>query len=265
MKRAHSLAERKPGKAQSMAQNRSTGRVLIGTSGWTYPHWQGTFFPADLPASRRLPFYAERFASVEINTTFYGTPTRATVRGWRDAVPESFWFAVKGSRFTTHNKKLLDPRKSTEKTFAALEPLQDRICAVLFQLPPHWRFNGERLAAFIRAMPKRYRYAFEFREPSWLCDEAYAILREHNAALCLYDLKGFHNTELTTADWVYIRLHGPTAAAYRGSYPDEALDRWAKRIGGWRKEKKDVLVYFDNDEKGYAAADALRLRKLMEG
>ncbi len=178
-------------------------------------------------------------------------------------MPDTFRFAVKGSRFTTHNKKLLDPRQSTVKTFHALEPLAGHICAVLFQLPPRWRFNGERLREFLRAMPRRYRYAFEFREPSWLCEEAYAILRQHNAALCLYDLKGFHNPELVTADWVYVRLHGPTEAAYRGSYSDEALQRWAGLIAGWRKEQKDVLVYFDNDEKGYAAVDALRLRKLV--
>ncbi len=239
---------------------KADGSLLIGTSGWTYPHWQGAFFPADLPADERLAFYAKRFPTVEINTTFYGTPTRATVRGWRKAVPASFRFAIKGSRFTTHNKKLLDPRKSTEKTFHAIEPLADRICAVLYQLPPHWRFNGERLAEFLEALPRGYRYAFEFREPSWLCEEAYAILRAHNAALCLYDLKGFQTPEVTTADWVYVRLHGPTTAAYRGSYPDEALARWAKIIRAWCKEGREVLVYFDNDEKGYAAADALRLQ-----
>lgn len=237
--------------------------VLIGTSGWTYPHWRGSFFPDDLPAEQRLSYYADRFNSVEINTTFYGTPTRAAVRGWLDAVPKSFRFAVKGSRFTTHNKKLLDPRKSTQKTFQAIEPLAEQVCAALFQLPPRWRFNGDRLAAFLQAMPKKYRYALEFREPSWLCEEAYAILRAHNAALCLYDLKGFHAPEITTANWVYVRLHGPTAAAYRGSYPEKTLRHWAELIDSWRRERKEVLVYFDNDEKGYAAADALRLRNLI--
>ena len=139
--------------------------VRIGTSGWTYPHWKGAFFPADLPADERLGFYAQRFDTVEINTTFYGTPERATVRGWRDAVPKRFRFAVKASRFTTHNKKLLEPRKSTRKFFAAIEPIADQVTAVLFQLPPRWRFNAERLQAFLRVMPKGYRYAFEFREP----------------------------------------------------------------------------------------------------
>jgi uncharacterized protein YecE (DUF72 family) len=238
--------------------------VRIGTSGWIYPHWKGNFFPADLHAAERLPFYAGRFGTVEINTTFYGTPEGATVRGWLHAVPKSFQFAIKGSRYTTHNKKLLEPRKSTRKTFRAIEPLRDRVCAVLFQLPPHWRFNGARLAAFLKAMPKDFRYAFEFREPSWLCDEAYTILRDFNAALCLYDLKGFHAPKVTTADFVYVRLHGPTTAAYRGSYSAAALRGWARSIAAWRAEGKDVLVYFDNDEKGYAAADALRLRDLVE-
>lgn len=239
--------------------------VRIGTSGWTYPHWKGSFFPDDLPADERLGFYAGRFDTVEINTTFYGTPDRSNVRGWRDTVPKRFRFAVKASRYTTHNKKLLEPHKSTRKFFSAIEPIQEQVCAVLFQLPPHWRFNAERLEAFLKVMPKDYRYAFEFREPSWLCEEAYAILREHGAALCLYDLKGFHTPDVTTADFVYVRLHGPTEAAYRGSYPQETLEQWRTRIAAWKKRRHDVLVYFDNDEKGYAAADALRLKKSIQG
>jgi uncharacterized protein YecE (DUF72 family) len=238
--------------------------VRVGTSGWTYPHWKKTFFPEHLAAEDRLPFYADRFSTVEINTTFYGTPERATVRGWRDAVPKHFRFAVKGSRFTTHNKKLLEPGKSTRKFFHAIEPLEDRVCAVLFQLPPHWRFNGPRLAAFLKKMPKAYRYAFEFREPSWLCEEAYSILRDFNAAFCLYDLKGFHTPKLTTSDFVYARLHGPQTDAYRGSYPAATLRQWKKDILRWQAERKDVLIYFDNDEKGYAAADALKLIGMLK-
>jgi uncharacterized protein YecE (DUF72 family) len=237
--------------------------VLVGTSGWTYPHWKKAFFPEDLPPGDRLRFYAGKLRTVEINTTFYGTPDRKTVRSWGEAVPKSFRFAVKASRFTTHNKKLVEPVRSTRKFFHAIEPIGEKICAVLFQLPPHWRCNAERLASFLKKMPKDYRYAFEFREPSWLCKEAYEILAEHNAALCLYDLKGFHPPKKTTADFVYVRLHGPQTEAYRGSYPGSTLRRWRKDIAEWKAQRKDVFVYFDNDEKGYAAGDALRLTDML--
>jgi uncharacterized protein YecE (DUF72 family) len=238
--------------------------IHIGTSGWTYPHWQKNFFPEDLPADERLTYYARHFNTVEINTTFYGTPQRATVRAWRAAVPKTFRFAIKASRFTTHNKKLLEPRKSTVKFFRAVEPIGDVTLAILFQLPPKWKFNPQRLRDFLKKMPRDYRYAFELRNPTWLCPEAYAILNEFSAALCIYDLRGFLSPKEVTSDFVYVRLHGPEAAAYRGSYPDSTLRQWRQDILQWQRRKKSVLVYFDNDEKAYAASDAQKLLRQLQ-
>ena len=218
--------------------------IYIGTSGWTYPHWKSTFFPKDLPSLERLSFYAQHFPTVEINTTFYGTPKRSTTKAWREAVPKTFRFTIKASRFITHNKKLLDPHKSSVKLFRAIEPLADVTLAVLFQLPPKWKFNPERLRAFLKKMPGDYRYAFEFRNPTWLQPEAFKILEEFNAALCIYDLRGFLSPLEMTTDFVYVRLHGPKEAAYRGSYSPAALQGWRKNILTWKKKKKERLPLF---------------------
>jgi uncharacterized protein YecE (DUF72 family) len=238
--------------------------LYIGTSGWTYPHWQKSFFPKELPSAERLRFYARRFNSVEVNTTFYGTPKKATVCAWRDAVPRGFRFAIKATRFITHNKKLLEPRKSSIKLFRAIEPIAHQTAALLFQLPPWFGKDEMRLKSFLKKMPSTYRYAFEFRHPTWFCEEIYDILRSFGAALCLWDLKGKLSPILATSDFIYVRLHGPQTLAYRGSYPGSTLCRWRDRIRNWKKAKKEILCYFDNDEKGYAPINALQLSKMFQ-
>ncbi len=237
--------------------------ILIGTSGWTYPHWQKAFFPEELPSAERLHFYAQQFNSVEVNTTFYGTPKKSTVRAWREAVPARFRFAIKASRYITHNKKLLQPRKSSIKLFRAIEPIAPQTAALLFQLPPWFAADVERLKKFLGKMPADFRYAFEFRHNTWFCEEVYDVLRGANAALCLWDLKGKSSLLEVTANFVYVRLHGPEVNAYRGSYPGQTLQKWKDRIQAWTRSRKDVLIYFDNDEKGYAPHDALRLSQLL--
>ena len=237
--------------------------IWIGTSGWTYPHWQKAFFPDNLPSAERLHFYAKHFNSVEVNTTFYGTPKRSTVLAWHEAVPSGFRFAIKASRFITHNKKLLHPRKSSIKLFRAIEPIAEQVAAVLFQLPPWFGADADRLRKFLAKMPSDYRYAFEFRHDSWFCDEIYDVLHKAKAALCFWELKGKFSPLEITDGFVYVRLHGPQTHAYRGSYPSQTLHRWKQRVQKWRQNRKDVLFYFDNDEKGYAPHDALRLSKSL--
>lgn len=238
--------------------------LYIGTSGWTYPHWQVSFFPKSLPSPERLRFYAQHFSSVEVNTTFYGTPKKSTVRSWKAAVPRSFRFAIKASRYITHNQKLLRPRTSSIKLFRAIEPIAEQTAAILFQFPPWFGSNPARLKAFLKKMPADYRYAFEFRHVSWFTEEIYDILRNANASLCLWELKGITSPMVTTADFVYVRLHGPKSHAYQGSYPDAALRAWQRRVVAWRRFRHDVLFYFDNDEKGYAPVNARRLAELSQ-
>ncbi|KPV39117.1 hypothetical protein AN478_12525 [Thiohalorhabdus denitrificans] len=237
-------------------------RIRIGTSGWQYDHWRGPFYPQDLPKNAFLEYYAERFNATEINSFFYGLPKAETVARWRDAVPADFLFAVKASRYITHMKKLKDPGPSLERFWERAGLLGDRLGPVLFQLPPKWGLNLDRLQAFLEALPRGPRYAFEFRDPSWFDERVYTLLREHNAGFCIYDLSGTECPLQVTADFVYVRLHGP-AGAYAGTYDDEALRQWAGRLHEWQVRGLEGYVFFDNDEAGYAALDAERLRELV--
>ena len=235
--------------------------MRIGTSGWHYRHWKGTFYPADLPASRMLDFYTRHFDTVEINNSFYRLPRPGTFAGWRRSTPAGFVFAVKASRFLTHNKKLKDPENALDHLLPRAAELGDKLGPLLFQLPPRWRCNAERLEAMLAILPRELKYAFEFREPTWLCEEVFRILRRFNAAFCIFELAGYHTPLELTADWTYVRLHGP-GGKYQGSYSQERLAEWAERIGEWSKALKHIYVYFDNDQAGYAAKNALPLKRM---
>jgi uncharacterized protein YecE (DUF72 family) len=238
------------------------GDIRIGTSGWSYDHWVGPFYPEDLPRDRRLRYYAERFRSVEIDSSFYGLPRRSTLRAWRDEVPADFVFAAKASRYITHMKKLRDPRQGLDRFLKRMGALGDRLGPVVFQLPPRWRFDAGRLEAFLQALGRGFRCAFELRDPSWLNAEALALLERHRAAFCIYDLGGFLSPKEVTADFVYVRLHGP-GGPYQGSYGDAALSGWARAISGWSRKGLSVYCYFDNDDRGYAASNAARLQEML--
>jgi uncharacterized protein YecE (DUF72 family) len=235
----------------------------IGTSGWHYPHWQAVFYPPGLPSGSWLDYYTRHFTTVEINASFYRLPSLATARAWRDAAPAGFTFAIKASRYITHMKKLREPRRTLRAFLAVARVLGKKCGPLLFQLPPRWRCNPARLAAFLELLPAHRECAFEFRDPSWHNPEIYALLQRHNAAFCIHELAGFESPQVLTADFAYIRLHGPAAYAYGGCYSHTALAGWADRIRGW-KQLRRVYVYFDNDEAGYAVQNALELRRLLE-
>lgn len=236
----------------------------IGTSGWHYPHWQGPFYPPTLPASGWLDYYARHFASIEINSSFYRLPSLATARAWCDTTPPDFCFALKANRAITHMHKLRTPHRRLRAFLAVARALGKKCGPLLFQLPPHWRCNPGRLAAFLRVLPRGREYAFEFRDPSWHTPAVYALLRRHNAAFCVYQLAGFESARVLTADFAYIRLHGPESNAYSGSYTQAELAGWAREIRRWKRLRR-VYVFFDNDEAGYAVQNALDLRRLLEG
>ncbi|MFP4529635.1 MAG: DUF72 domain-containing protein [Candidatus Kapaibacterium sp.] len=236
--------------------------IHIGTSGWHYDHWIGRFYPEDIDKPDMLDYYCHEFETAEINNSFYQLPDRDTLRKWRDAAPDNFIFSVKGSRYITHMKKLNDPEQSGEKLFEAIEALGDNIGPVLFQLPPRWHFNAERLEQFLGVLPKNYKYALEFRDRTWLCDEAYEILERHGAAFCMYHLEGFETDKIVTAGHIYIRLHGP-GAAYEGEYDKSYLSGWAGAISAWSDSGKEIYIYFDNDQNAYAAKDAAKLKSMF--
>ncbi|RJF74011.1 DUF72 domain-containing protein [Rhodopseudomonas palustris] len=239
-------------------------RVRIGTSGWSYPSWRGPFFPDGLPLNRQLQYYASQFGSAELNGVFYRTPTPEAVKGWRDTTGEDFVFAWKASKFITHWKRL------SAASLNSLELLEDRISLlgdkagpILFQLPPQFSADEQRLAAFVEMLSPRRRYAFEFRHPSWYAPNILRVLRRANASLCLSDHHDAPAPWKRTADFVYVRGHGP-GGRYHGHYSRAALQSWANTIAAWRRRGHDVYVYFDNDQKSAAPLDALRLQRLMD-
>lgn len=243
-------------------QNRSkTSEIRIGTSGWHYRSWHGPFYPASTRIKDFLAYYVTQFDTAEINNSFYRLPTENAVRAWREAVPEGFVFAWKVSRFITHMKRLKDLEDSIALVFGRMAGLGGAFGPVLFQLPPTFRADPEtreRVARCLDLVPAGHRYAFEFRHPSWYGEAALDLLRDHNAALCISDHADAPAPWVTTADFVYIRAHG-TNGRYAGSYSTQTLQDWSRRIAGWRREQRDVYVYFDNDIKSAAPGDAKRL------
>ncbi len=235
--------------------------IHIGTSGWMYPHWQGPVYPSELPAGDWLTWYSHRFNSVEINNTFYQIPASDTVRSWRAAVPPDFVFAVKASRYITHMKKLRDPADTLPGLLERAQDLEGQLGPILFQLPPRWRCNRDRLTAFLDHLPAGGRYVMEFRDSSWWSDEILELLQSRNVGFCIYELADRKTPREKTADFVYIRLHGP-GEAYRGSYSIQALSEWAEAIDTWHRQGLDVFCFFDNDEQGHAVEDAGQLRKM---
>jgi uncharacterized protein YecE (DUF72 family) len=236
--------------------------VLVGTSGWHYGSWRGPFYPDEVRVRDQLAYYASRFATTEINASFYRLPTEKAVKDWRTTVPDGFVFAWKASRYITHFRRLKDCEDSLKLVFGRMDGLGDKIGPVLFQLPPQFHCDRDRLADFLELLPKARRCVFEFRHASWYRREIFDLLAEHNAAFCISDHAAAPAPFEATADFVYLRGHGPSGR-YHGTYSDEHLNAWAKHIRTWRKNKCDVFVYFDNDQKSAAPKDAERLIALL--
>jgi len=240
-------------------------QIRIGTAGWHYKHWIGRYYPKEIKPAGMLEFYLRDFDTVELNNTFYQLPDESSFDCWRDTVPEGFVFAVKGSRFLTHMIKLKDPARGLANFLPRVERLGDKLGPILWQLPPRWNANPERLTQFLEQIPKAIRCAFEFRNASWMTPEVLGVLRRHKAAFCIYELAGYRSPLEITADWTYVRLHGPTQVKYQGSYSGAQLREWAARIAKWRRRLEAVYVYFDNDDSAYAVENALTLKRLTAG
>jgi uncharacterized protein YecE (DUF72 family) len=230
--------------------------IHVGTSGYNYPEWKGTFYPPSLPAARMLPFYAERFPAVEINYTFYRMPKATTLTGWVAATPERFIFALKAPRRITHERRLADIDEPLRYFLDTARTLGPKLGPVLFQLPPNFRKDTGRLADLLARLPRDGRHAFEFRHQSWFEDEVYTLLRAWNAALCVADTESGTTPIVSTADFGYARLRD-------AEYPDEELKIWAARLGdpAWR----DAFVFFKHEESGAGPALAARLQATLSG
>ena len=247
-----------------MAIFKTPGQIRIGTSGWIYRHRRGVFYPPDLPVGHWFAFYAKHFDTVEINNTFYRLPDVETFVDWRRQAPAGFVYAVKASRFLTHMKKLNDPEEPLARILGGARKLGRHLGPVLYQLPPHWGCNLERLRQFIALLPSALTHVFEFRDTSWFNEDVRALLTQAGIGFCIHDLRGFRCPAWVTGRAVYIRFHGSTGVAYAGRYGLPHLRRWAGQIREFRGAGHHVYVYFNNDDRGYAVENARRLRGLLE-
>ncbi|MCD6289233.1 MAG: DUF72 domain-containing protein [Anaerolineae bacterium] len=245
------------------AQSIREGRCRVGTSGWVYPHWKGVFYPSDLPQARWFQHYARYFDTVEINNTFYRLPSEQAFDHWREQAPPGFVYAVKANRYITHVRRLRECREPLERFLSRASRLDNALGPILYQLPPKWRPNAERLAAFVKLLPPDRVHVFEFRDPRWFTPVVLDILRAHGLSFCIYHMPGIECPREITGSTVYVRMHG-AGELYGGSYSLNALRGWANRIRAWCQSGHDVYVYFNNDAFGHAVRNALTLKELLE-
>lgn len=274
-----------------MADSTGGKRIWIGISGWQYDSWRGRLYPEGLARGSELAYALRRYPTVEVNATFYSLKKKSDFRGWLDAAPARRVFALKGSRYISHMKRLKDPEQALANFFGqGLLVLGDALGPILWQLRDDFAFDPDRLAPFLDALPTTHddaarlarkhddrlaeaateprasspvRHALEARHESFDAPEPVALLREHGGALVVSDNPGEHPIlDERTADFTYLRLHGADAM-YRGSYPDNVLERWAERIEAWARDA-DVFVYFDNDVEAAAPFDARRLMERLD-
>lgn len=233
--------------------------IWIGTSGWVYADWRGRFYPESLPQREWLGYFCARFPTVELNNSFYRLPTEEAFMRWARSTPDGFLFAVKASRFITHLKRLRDPDEPLELFWSRATKLGSRLGPVLFQLPPRFPVDPERLARFIEALPAGIRAAFEFRDRSWETDEVFEMLDRAGCAFVYADRPGARVPDVVTGGWAYIRFHQGRVTG--PGYARSKLIRWADRITTLRAS--DTFIYFNNDTHGAALGDAATLFELL--
>ena len=252
---------------QPKEASKGAGYARVGCSGWSYTHWRGTFYPAELRSKDWFRHYSGIFATVEVNNTFYRLPRPETFEAWAANAPPGFVYALKVSSFGTHRLKLGSPERWLPTYVERAILLGATLGPNLVQLPPRWKRDTGRLAAFLdaaAARPEPLRWAVELRDPSWLHDSTYQVLSDHQAALCWHDLLPDHPW-LRTAGWTYARFHGPRAPSerYAGEYGRERLVAPARQLRAWLEEGCDVYAYFNNDEGAAAPRDASALARLL--
>src|SRR5205085_57040 len=237
-------------------------RIRIGCSGWTYRHWRELFYPKGLPQRRWFEYYAGHFDTAEINNSFYRLPKAETFEKWRAQAPPGFCYAVKANRFLTQAKKLKDCAEPLQRMMVPFRALGDRLGVILYQLPPHFRINLERLADFLALAPKDVTNVFEFRDPSWYADETFALLEKHGASFCVHDMKGSETERIAVGPAADIRLHG-AGGKYWGRYSDDALLSWTDWLVRQAKSGRRIWCYFNNDIHAHAIHDAQTLKAMV--
>ena len=234
--------------------------IRIGTSGWHYNHWTGLFYPEELPKSKWLEHYASNFDTVEINNTFYQLPKEASLKRWHEQAPKNFVYSVKANRYITHIKRLKDAPEPLERFFERVGILAEKLGPVLYQLPPNFHKDLDRLGNFIKFLPGDRIAVFEFRHKSWFSEDTFRLLNQFGVGFCIHDMPGMKIPRVVTADIIYIRFHGPTGR-YEGNYSKSALQSWAEWLKEHTKEVHSIYAYFNNDIHAYAIRNAKQLKE----
>jgi uncharacterized protein YecE (DUF72 family) len=235
-------------------------QVRIGCSGWSYPHWRKRFYPEKLPAREHFAYYARHFDTVELNNSFCRQPPRERFEAWREQAPPGFLFAVKGSRYVTHIKRLAVEKKSIDLVVDSALGLGEKLGPILFQLQANFHLDLERLERFVGMLPDTARFAIEFRHDSWLVPAVFELLRSRQIALTIPDHARLPKSFEITSDFTYVRMHLPSRGL---GYGKRALEPWADRVVEWRNNRLDVFVYFNNDMEGHAIEDGQTLIGLV--
>jgi uncharacterized protein YecE (DUF72 family) len=242
-------------------------KLYIGTSGYSHDDWKGMFYPPQVRAKDYLPFYARHFNCVELNVTFYRLIPPETFLAWHNETPPDFRFVVKGSRYITHIHRLVDFEEPLERYFKNAKPLAEKLLGVLWQFPPSFTRDEkdmERFTRFVHELTKHECFhSFEFRHPSWFCDQTYDLLRKNNMNLCLAHSAEFTSAPAQTSDFVYLRFHGPKKL-YESEYSEEEMEAWAGKTVEWLQHSKFVCAFFNNDYHGFAINNAQQLKKILE-
>lgn len=242
-----------------------TKLILIGTSGFSYPHWKEVFYPRDVAQSKWLEYYSQHFATVELNVTFYRLPSKECFNNWYKRTPKKFKYTIKGSRYITHIKKMKDCKDELQLLFKTASPLAEKLRCCLWQLPPSFKVDLDRLKSFIKLISqyKNIKHAFEFRHVSWYTQEVLKTLQQNGMTFSLTD---WINSEIAIENalpFYYLRFHGPTKDRYQGRYPKAALINIANRITDWARQRLPVYAYFNNDAEGNAVINAKELINLI--
>ena len=239
-------------------------KIHIGTSGWSYKHWKGIFYPENVKPAEYLTFYARHFPVSEINNSFCKLPTKETVEKWVDSVPDDFLFCPKMSRYLSHLKKLRDPQEPLQRFFSIFRPVEKHLGPILIQLPANSRFHTEVAEAFYTETDRYegYRFALEVRHPSWLSEESTGLMKKHGITLVFAQADQFPYQEEITAKDIYIRFHGPSSL-YSSPYSDKILEDYAEKFAAWADEGHEVWAFFNNDVGGHALNNAKKLQELI--
>jgi len=246
-----------------MAEDNGKPQIRIGTSGWNYTHWREVFYPDELSQKEWFSHYAAKFNTVEVNNTFYQLPETSTFQNWHEQAPQGFVYTLKGNRYITHLKRLKTSEETVNRFLDRARELKETLGPILWQLPPRWYKNVERLERFLGLLPKDLIHVFEFRDEDWFADDVLELLDQERASFCTHDMVGLEVPRAVTGRIAYVRFHGTAEEKYHGSYDDETIQGWARWLANHYEEGKSIYAYFNNDVEGHAPQDAARLREAV--